>query len=124
MKYKISRVKATIKGNTIIDCDDAFWVVENEEERVVAKARLDVTDECYANLVINYRDEISSIEALQLLLDEVLTFSKSRIKRIDIQILDNMKKIIEVLENNDFKKIFSSKYSNDINAVRYYKVFN
>ena len=80
----------------------------------------------YKTSGMKYKHEFysASYPESNLLLNEVLTFAKSGIKRIDIQILDNMKEIKKVLENNDFKEIFSSEYTNDINAVRYCKMFD
>lgn len=121
MKYKITRV---VTENRITKCDAVYWMAQDKKGTTIAIARLEGGDKCCTVLDIKCKDKKPSIEPLQLLLNEVLTFAKSGIKRIDIQILDNMKEIKKVLENNDFKEIFSSEYTNDINAVRYCKMFD
>lgn len=99
-----------------------YWYAENKNGEVIGIISVKEIDKSCMIHDIDYIQLRESKIVLNNLLDEALNYLKQNNELVEIQVLDNMKDIIQVLEEHNFEMLYKSGQEQDgFRAVRYKK---
>ena len=102
-----------------------YWYAENKNGDVIGIICAKEVDKYCIIHDIDYIQLNESKSVLNDLLDEALNYLKQNNELIEFQVLDNMKDIIQVLEEHNFEMLYKSGQEQDeVRAVTYRKKIN
>lgn len=124
MKYTIKGIELINKNN---ESESIYWNVEDEKEQEIIESWVEKYSEEYNVININYINvklkKEDKKEVLEILIDEILRFTEPTIKKIYIQILNNMRIKKRIVRDN-FRETVRPKYKDNISEIQYSWVYD